>query len=300
MAPALPTSHTFAKFNYLKWQDIYRTTRPFSNALALSSLDKQQGHNLIFERGEAQRVTDARGIESSFDLDRNGFIYRTHKPPLTAEEFTDAEKVETAYLADCERIFRDEVDNVTDVLMFDWRSSSKAQKQEACSCPRRTLFIMARIFSFPLLLLTSDTDQTEASAIRRTRAPFPPEHAERLLAGRVQMLNLWRPINGPVENHPLAVCDGSSYDPSKLLEADIIRETYTGHMMYALYDPGMAWYYMGRQRDDEVVIFKSYDSKDGVAKYVPHSAFALPDKDPGEYVRMSIEVRAMVFSGTES
>jgi hypothetical protein len=33
---------------------------------------------------------------------------------------------------------------------------------------------------------------------------------------------------------------------------------------------------------------------------VPHSAFALPDKDPGEYVRMSIEVRAMVFSGTES
>jgi hypothetical protein len=121
MAPALPTSHTFAKFNYLKWQDIYRTTRPFSNALALSSLDKQQGHNLIFERGEAQRVTDARGIESSFDLDQNGFIYRTHKPPLTAEEFTDAEKVETAYLADCERIFRDEVDNVTDVLMFDWR-----------------------------------------------------------------------------------------------------------------------------------------------------------------------------------
>jgi hypothetical protein len=33
---------------------------------------------------------------------------------------------------------------------------------------------------------------------------------------------------------------------------------------------------------------------------VPHSAFALPDKDPREYVRMSIEVRAMVFSGTES
>jgi hypothetical protein len=29
--------------------------------------------------------------------------------------------VETAYLADCERILRDEVDNVTDVLMFDWR-----------------------------------------------------------------------------------------------------------------------------------------------------------------------------------
>jgi hypothetical protein len=71
-----------------------------------------------------------------------------------------------------------------------------------------------------------------------------------------------------VENHPLAVCDGSSYDPSKLLEADIIREKYTGHMMYALYDAGMAWYYMSRQRDDEVVIFKSYDSKDGVAKCI--------------------------------
>ncbi|KAF7128316.1 hypothetical protein CNMCM5793_002858 [Aspergillus hiratsukae] len=284
MASSQATPHTLAKFNYLKWQDIYRTTRPFSNALALSSSDKQQGHNLIFERGEAQRVTDARGIESSFDLDRNGFIYKTHQPPLTPEEFTDAQKVEKVYLADCEKVFRAEVENVTDVLLFDWRvrrsDSTGPVKLEGAKAG-------------------GDTNQTEASAVRRTRASFPPEYAERLLAGRVQMLNLWRPINGPVENHPLAVCDGSSYDPSKLLEADIIREKYTGHMMYALYDPGMAWYYMSRQRDDEVVIFKSYDSKDGAVKYVPHSAFALTDKEPGDYVRMSIEVRAMLFSGTE-
>lgn len=33
---------------------------------------------------------------------------------------------------------------------------------------------------------------------------------------------------------------------------------------------------------------------------VPHSAFALPDREPGDYVRMSIEVRAMVFSATET
>jgi hypothetical protein len=121
MASSQTTPYTFANFNYLKWQDIYRTTRPFSNALALSSSDKQQGHNLIFERGEAQRVTDARGIESSFDLDRNGFIYRTHKPPLRPEEFTDARKVEKVYLADCERVLRAEVEDVTDVLLFDWR-----------------------------------------------------------------------------------------------------------------------------------------------------------------------------------
>ncbi|GIK05167.1 hypothetical protein Aspvir_009270 [Aspergillus viridinutans] len=294
MAPALPTAHTFAKFNYLKWQDIYRTTRPFSNALALSSSDKQQGHNLVFERGEAQRVTDARGIESSFDLDRNGFIYRTHKPPLTPEEFTDAEKVEKVYLADCEKVLRDEVDDVTEVLMFDWRV-----RRSDSTGPVKLEGAKAGGLQLPAADFVHN-DQTEVSAIRRTRASFPPEYAERLLAGRVQMLNLWRPINSPVENHPLAVCDGSSYDPSKLLEADIIREKYTGHMMYALYDPGMAWYYKSRQRDDEIVIFKSYDSKDGVAKYVPHSAFALPDKEPGDYVRMSIEVRAMVFSDTAS
>ncbi|KAL4912494.1 hypothetical protein BDW62DRAFT_194505 [Aspergillus aurantiobrunneus] len=49
--------------------------------------------------------------------------------------------------------------------------------------------------------------------------------------GYLTLFSIWRPINGPVKDRPLAVCDGRSVNPSKLLEADIIRENYTGHMM---------------------------------------------------------------------
>lgn len=114
---------TFAKFKYLKWQDIYRTTRPYSNALALSTLDKQLPTNLVFERGHTQKVTDVRGTESSFSLDQNGFIYRMHQTHLTPEDFINAEKVENLYLPECEGILRNEVEQADDILIFDWRVS---------------------------------------------------------------------------------------------------------------------------------------------------------------------------------
>ncbi|KAL6232503.1 hypothetical protein BDW75DRAFT_242902 [Aspergillus navahoensis] len=205
------------------------------------------------------RVIDARGIESSFDLDRNGFIYRTHKPPLTPEEFTDAEKVEKVYLADCERVLRDEVrrSDSTGPVKLEGAKAGGLQLPVADFVHNGTVL-------FPSSSSTDKPHRSNGDFRHQTDlCIFSPEYAERLLGGRVQTLNLWRPINGPVENHPLAVCDGSSYDPPKLLEADTIREKYTGQMMHALYDPEMEWYYMSRQRDDEVLTFKSYDLRMG-------------------------------------
>ena len=45
-----------------------------------------------------------------------------------------------------------------------------------------------------------------APAPQRVRDLLPDE-AEELLKGRVQVINLWRPIRGPLQDAPLAVCD---------------------------------------------------------------------------------------------
>ena len=79
---------------------------------------------------------------------------------------------------------------------------------------------------------------------------------------------MWRPINGPVEDHPIALCDGRTVDTSKLVETDMIRGDYTGTLLYPLYEPRNTcrWYYLSTQGVEDVLLFKSFDSKEDSVK----------------------------------
>ncbi len=48
---------------------------------------------------------------------------------------------------------------------------------------------------------------TRPSPGRNGSGDLIPEDAEELQKGRVQIINLWRPIRGPLRDSPLAVCD---------------------------------------------------------------------------------------------
>ena len=56
-------------------------------------------------------------------------------------------------------------------------------------------------------------DHTARSGPQRVRDLLPDE-AEELLKGRVQVINLWRPIRGPLQDAPLAVCDARTVHPA--------------------------------------------------------------------------------------
>lgn len=47
-------------------------------------------------------------------------------------------------------------------------------------------------------VLRVHTDQTPSAAVGRVRAVLPSHEAEELLRGRVGIINVWRPLNGPV------------------------------------------------------------------------------------------------------
>jgi hypothetical protein len=61
----------------------------------------------------------------------------------------------------------------------------------------------------------------------------------------------------------MTVCDGRTVDISKLVESDMTRGEYTGTLLYPLYDPRNTpkWYYLSRQGVEDVLLFKSFDSK---------------------------------------
>ena len=75
-------------------------------------------------------------------------------------------------------------------------------------------------------------------------------------------LSVWRPLTGPLHDWPLAVCDYTSMNP----EQDLVRcDSVYPHKITETYDvfrrEKHRWFYLADMGVDEMVIFKSFDSK---------------------------------------
>jgi hypothetical protein len=138
-------------------------------------------------------------------------------------------------------------------------------------------------------------DHTVASGLQRVRDVLPDE-ADELLRGRVQVVNLWRPIRGPVRDFPLAMCDASSVPFDDLVAADHIYRDRVGETYQVIYNPAHRWFYVPEMRTDEALLLKCFDSRtDGTARFAPHTAFVDPTTPADAPPRISIEVRTLVF-----
>jgi hypothetical protein len=64
-----------------------------------------------------------------------------------------------------------------------------------------------------------------------------PEDAEQLLRGRVQIINVWRPIK-TVLRDPLAVAEANSVDDQSLVVTELIYPDRRGETYSVKYDSG--------------------------------------------------------------
>jgi len=138
-------------------------------------------------------------------------------------------------------------------------------------------------------------DHTARSGPQRVRDLLPDE-AEELLKGRVQVINLWRPIKGPLQDSPLAVCDATTIHSDDLVPSDLVYPHRVGETYSVKYNPTHRWYYVPQMRTDEALLLKCADTSTGVpARFTPHSAFTDPTAAADAPPRESIEVRTLVF-----
>jgi hypothetical protein len=138
-------------------------------------------------------------------------------------------------------------------------------------------------------------DQTDISGANRVREHLPDE-ADELLKGRVQVINVWRPIRGPLRDAPLAMADGQTVEAGDLIASDLIYPNRSGETYSVKYNPNHRWYYIPEMRTDEALLLKCYDSAtDGRTRFGPHTAFIDPTTPAGAAPRESIELRTLVF-----
>src|SRR3954470_629769 len=83
--------------------------------------------------------------------------------------------------------------------------------------------------------------------------------------------SVWKPLEGPLRDYPMAYCDAKTLDPqTDLLAVDEVFPKVANEVYQVLYNPKHKWYYIPDQLDSEVAIFAGYDSRQGQRLSVPH------------------------------
>lgn len=226
-------------------------------------------------------VFDGRLVAKSFSLDREGFELVRH--PTVVRDFYDDEEVRRVYYPLAEAFIRATL-RADRVVIFDHtvRRRIEGAPDIRGAGPRQPA---TRVH----------VDQTVASGPNRVREHVPAE-ADELLKGRVQVINLWRPIRGPVRDTPLAMCDGLTVAPGDLVASDLIYPGRSGEIYSVNYNPGHRWFYFPEMTPDEAILLKCYDSTtDGRTRFAPHTAFVDPTTPSDAPPRESIELRTLVF-----
>lgn len=115
-----------------------------------------------------------------------------------------------------------------------------------------------------------------------------------------KVIGVWKPIHmsgQPVYDHPLAVMDASTFQPSQErpfhLYLDLVGFTLHNLNAVLIANPKQKLYYYPYQTEEEILVFTQYSK--GKFHCNPHSSFLVPNRPEKYETRQSIEMRAAVF-----
>lgn len=260
-------------------------------------------------------VHNLRENQSEFTTDTSGFAVYTR--PAKEKAFTDETAIREGYYQEVESLLREKLPGVKKVVIFD----HTIRRREKAS-PRQPVQQV-------------HVDQTPSAAEARVRRHVSdPKEAEELINGRFQIINVWRPIENPASDFPLAVVDWRSTTVKDLVAVDLLypkRESnglpdddddrgkevladektidstegyeVKGETFGVAPSDKHRFYYAKDMTPDEAMFIKCFDSRGqflpkgipGVAMYTPHTAFIDPETPEDAPGRQSIEVRCLVF-----
>jgi len=225
-------------------------------------------------------IRDGRAILPQLSLDQQGFMLTRHETGVA--NFYNVQEVQAVYYPEVERLVK-AVTGAAKVLVFDHnvRCAPMAKRGEnGAHEPVRVVH----------------NDYTLRSGPQRVRDLLAAAEAEARLQQRFAMINVWRPVRGPVQEAPLAVCDAQSIAPQDLVATDLKYQDRTGEVYSVTFSPHHRWFYFPHLEQNEALLLKCYDSlEDGRARFSAHTAFDDPTTAPDAAARESIEARTLVF-----
>jgi hypothetical protein len=239
-------------------------------------------HSNLTPEPHQMHIHSLRPIADDLGLDVQGFALLEQRSAV--RDFWDDDEVRRVYYPEAERFLK-EATGASRIYIFDHlqRRRVPGQQDRSRSGPRQPA---TRVH----------VDHTDRSGPQRVRDLMGDE-AEELLKGRVQVINMWRPIRvEPLRDAPLAVCDSRTVAAADLVPSDLVYRERVGETYSVRYNPAHRWFYAPEMRRDEVLLLKIADTKTDIsARFMPHTSFTDPTTPPDALPRESIELRTLVF-----
>ena len=223
-------------------------------------------------------ISNGRWRQESFSLDTEGFELAHHATAL--DDFGDDDAIRRVYYPEMERLLKQET-GAAHVVVFDHNVRiDEGTARAGVKAPVRRIH----------------NDYTAGSGPQRVVDLLNPDQLAEQAGREVAVINVWRPVRGPVQTAPLALADAQSVPPQDLIAADLVYPERTGEIYYAHWNPMHRWVYFPNMGSDEALLIKGYDSRDdGRARFTLHTAFDDPTTPDVAEPRHSIEVRTLAF-----
>jgi hypothetical protein len=181
--------------------------------------------------------------------------------------------------------------NATDVLVFDHNQRSKVRASAKQAEVRNPV-------------AAAHVDYTLSSAPKRSIEILEKANKTHYIGRRLALINAWRPIIGPAQDFPLALCDVRSVKVNDLVQTDIHHfgesdpnmPRHSGQIYSLRHSLSHKWYYFSDMQPDEVLLLRNWDSTAADKKigYTPHTGFKNNLAPEDTRPRESIEIRTLV------
>lgn len=224
-------------------------------------------------------IRDARPLADQLSIDVQGFEFLT--APSDFRDFKNEAAISSVYYAEAAALVKRRT-GASHVLPYDHNVRSGAVARRTAEGVRE---VARRVHG----------DFTAGSGPKRARTELEAAglDADRLLTHRFALINVWRPIKGPVLQAPLGLCDARTVAPEDLVLSDLMHPGRKGEIYSLAPNPAHRWYYVPKMRTDEVLLIKCFDSDPQRASFTPHGAFDDPTTPADAPPRESIEARVL-------
>lgn len=225
-------------------------------------------------------IHDVRPLTDELSFDRNGFLLV--KEPSKIASAADEAEMKAIYAAEAVDLIT-RLTGADKVITFGTMLRTDAKEAADGNLPA----------------FGAHVDYGARTVRDMTLDHLPEDEAERRLAGRHMLINIWRPLR-PVERTPLALCDASTVAADDLFPSEVRgglgdakRRSLWGFNL--AYNPDHRWYYAPRMQPDEAYVFRLFDSDPAAVQWTGHSAFEDPTSAPDAPPRQSIEIRTIAY-----
>jgi hypothetical protein len=239
--------------------------------------------NIAFDPVEAE-VTDARSLDVPPSLDREGFALFEHRSAVCRSR--DMAEIDRVYHQEVARLIAE----VTGAdLVLPQRTGLLVRRGERSKEPT-----WAKPARFAHLDYTHKSVRDFLGWIKTWEATDPAPYT------RIAIIQTWRATSPPPQDNTLALGDARSFSPGDTRVFDAVLgdtgaagEVFESRLVLAR--PDQRWLYYPSLREDELVMFKAYDSDPDRPSDVPHTAIDDPAAGPDAHPRESLEARFFAY-----